>query len=173
MTGPVRERHYTEAERRSILALSDERAMWQARVLDAAQRGFERGVAYRDSFPPRFDQAIREAFAAGQRAAAGDQAAFDKGWDACLDRFAELIGGRITPPHPTPAEITRWTRHSPKCRRRGGRQSCDYARCIPGSRADYGKPAPWDETPGQLRARVTASWAKAARRIAAAERRAS
>ena len=156
----------TALERWAVMALADEIARTAAAEARAYTDGYGAGVAYRDCFPPRFDSAIRHAFAAGQRAAHRDQLpAFDAGWAACLDRFAELAGGRIYPAHPSPIEIARWTRHSPRCRKRGGKQSCQWARCIPGGREDAGNAAPWDETPDQMRARVQRSWQRAERRL--------
>lgn len=135
-------RNYDEAQ---FLALSAEREAWQrhgramwANGYRAAETDARRVLTLTD---------LREAYTAGQRAACPDKPGFDQGWAACLDRFADLVGGRV---YPTARaqwaedERRRWTRHSPKCRRRGGRLSCDYARCIPGPRADFGKPAPWD-----------------------------
>jgi hypothetical protein len=67
---------------------------------------------------------------ASEARAAGHQ----EGWDACLDRFADQIGGRIYPAHPTELEQQRW---GP-----GGREH--FADPRPG---DYpGGPVAWEPT---------------------------
>jgi hypothetical protein len=35
-------------------------------------------------------------------------AAWRDGWDACLDHFADMIGGRVNPTGPSELEITRY-----------------------------------------------------------------
>jgi hypothetical protein len=42
------------------------------------------------------------------RLLAAEAAAYKRGWDACLDRFADLTGGRIYPAHPTDIEVLRY-----------------------------------------------------------------
>jgi hypothetical protein len=49
------------------------------------------------------------------------------GWRACWERFADLLGDRITPDRPTEIEIARWG---------------------PGGRARFGAPRP-NDYPGQ------------------------
>jgi hypothetical protein len=49
--------------------------------------------------------------------------AYARGWDDCLDRLADAIGGRIMPAQPTELEIRRWG---------------------PGGREHFGDPRPGD-----------------------------
>jgi len=134
----------TAAQRRWLLWL-EQRIESDERARQAEIRGYRRGVADTDPDAADTSRAVREAFAAGMRAAATSGSDWQAGWDACLDRFAELIGGRIMPRYPTPAEVRRWTRHHPDCHvAANGRRPCKRLGCIPGPRADFAKPAPWD-----------------------------
>jgi hypothetical protein len=64
------------------------------------------------------------------------------GWDAALDRFADLIGGRLHPARPT--EIERLRNHvcCRGCRRAGHRAGCE--RCEERVRETFGQPHPDD-----------------------------
>jgi hypothetical protein len=143
-----------------VLALSDERQAARQRADDAWRHGCAYGqwLAGR----PRFDSIVRDAYLMGTRDAyARRQGAFEAGYQAALDRFADLVGGRAELAHPTPLEIQRWTRHSPRCGHggHGGKVYCKRAGCIPGARSDYGLPAPWDRSPGpENTARIRRSW---------------
>ena len=110
---------------------------------------------------------LADARAEGARLAAADIAggasAFAVGWNACLDRLADEVGGRAQVAHPTAEHLRRWTRHAPRCRHGGagvGGQSCQRAGCLPGTRAAYADPAPWDtpHDPAAMVAKARASW---------------
>ncbi len=73
-------------------------------------------------------------------------AEFRAGWDACLDRFAGQIGGRIYPAHPTELEMVRYHVCCAGCRRDGHRAGC--VRCVENCRETFGQPHP-DDFPGQ------------------------
>jgi hypothetical protein len=140
--------------RQEILALSDERDRECAARQQAREwwyrLGFTAGAQHDHHAGQDCQSAIRDSYAAGQRStASSDLQGFDAGYAAALDRFADLIGGRLKPARPTALEIKRWTRHAPRCRHGGhnGSQSCQRAGCIPGPRADAGKRAPWDRPP--------------------------
>jgi hypothetical protein len=147
-------------DRRAFLALSDERGRWWQLAWAMWREGYRAARAiYGGSNPTHHD--LLNAYFAGQRTAhASNAEAFDAGVAATLDRFANEIGGRSYPAHPTPLELKRWTRHAPRCRHggHGGSQSCQRAGCIPGPREDYAKAAPWDIGPDEMRRRAAASW---------------
>lgn len=117
--------------------------------------GRQSGIQETAGYCATHTEDLAEAFTAGQRIAAreaaGGTSGFDIGWRAAMDRLADAIGGRAAPAHPSALEITRWTRHAPRCVHggRGGRYYCKRAGCLPGPRADFGKPAPWD-MPGAM-----------------------
>ena len=136
--------------RQETLDLWDERDQWEAACRWWYQFGVSIATAHDHGAGRDCAAAIRDAYAAGLRAAHPNRRGFDAGWAACWDRFADLIGGRLHPIRPTQLELKRWTRHAPRCRHRmGGTQSCQRAGCIPGGREDFGKPAPWDKQPAR------------------------
>ena len=75
-----------------------------------------------------------------------DLAAWQEGWDACLDYLADQIGGRIMPAHPTELELRRYHVCCRPCRTGGHRAGC--TRCEDRSRATAGLPHS-DDYPGQ------------------------
>lgn len=158
-------RHWTVAD---VLDLSAEREFWREYAAQQFRAGVRAGQE--SGRCVGHHEAILEAFTAGQRAAHADEAdGFTAGWNACLDRFADLIGGRLKPAHPTRHELDAWTRHAPRCRHggRGGSQSCQRAKCLRGPRTDFGQHAPWDETSAQLHARIQAAHVRTEQRITA------
>ena len=128
---------------RRLLALSDERELWQAYAADSFRQGYAIAEA---AHPGGWTTAdLLNAYLAGQRSARRHKTAFDAGAAATLDRYADLIGGRIYPAQPTALELARWTRHHPGCRAgRPGPRPCKRLGCLPGPREDFAKPAPWD-----------------------------
>jgi hypothetical protein len=73
-------------------------------------------------------------------------AAWRDGWQAALDYFADLIGGRMMPAHPTELERVRWHLCCGPCRRGGHRAGC--AACQDRTRATTSQAHP-DDYPGQ------------------------
>jgi hypothetical protein len=76
------------------------------------------------------------------RLTAAQRDAYRQGWQACLDRFADLTGGRVWPAHPTEIELRRYFVLCPACRRTGGQAGC--GQCRPGPRRSFGQPVPGD-----------------------------
>ena len=68
------------------------------------------------------------------------------GWAACLDRFADLVGGRVYPAHPTDLERLRHHVCCGACRRTGHRAGCE--RCEDRIRETFGQPHPDDYVSG-------------------------
>jgi hypothetical protein len=136
-------------DQRRLLALSHERERWRAYAADSFRQGYALGQA---AAPGEgwTTADLMNAYLAGQRSAKRHKSAFDAGFGACLERFAEQIGGRMFRPYPgdPPALDARWTRHHPGCRiGRNGRRPCKRLGCLPGPREEFGKPSPWDTWP--------------------------
>jgi hypothetical protein len=72
------------------------------------------------------------------------------GWDACLDRFADLIGGRVYPAHPTEIERLRHHVCCGPCRWGGHRAGCE--RCEDRIRQTFSQPHPDDYIGGGVAA---------------------
>lgn len=139
-----------DPERARLAALFDERQRWH----DYAAAMFRAGYRLAQREPGFTLTELAGAYLAGQAAAAGP--GFDAGYSAAMERFAEQIGGRLHTPRPTPAELRTWTRHHPRCViGANGRRPCKRYGCIPGPRADYGKPAPWERPPDRVAVRAT------------------
>ncbi len=69
-------------------------------------------------------------------------AMWQDGWNACLDRFADLVGGRVYPARPTELEGLRHHVCCGACRRAGHRAGCE--RCEDRVRQTLSQPHPDD-----------------------------
>ncbi len=149
-----------------ILGLLDAVEAMRAYADGMYRAGFRAGVTATAGYCATHHADLADAQAEGARLAAADQAggasAFAVGWNACLDRLGDEIGGRAAPAHPTEIEIIRYTRHAPRCRRggKGGNQSCQRSGCIRRTRQTWADPAPWDVPHDQaaMIAKARASW---------------